>query len=189
MKNSFLARIYYKLRRFKYQWLSTNGNVHGKYNAQQPVCINGKGKVVFGNKVSFGVSSSPFFLNTYAYIEARNEKASIVFGNNISINNSFSVISEKEVIISNHVLIGLNCMIIDSNFHDLNPEQRNQSDSLPQSVLIEENVFIGNNVTILKGVVIGKNSVVASGSVVTKICPENVIIAGNPAKIISQINL
>ena len=39
---------------------------------------------------------------------------------------------------------------------------------------------------ILKGVTIGQNSIVAAGSVVTKDVPDNVIVAGVPAKIIRK---
>lgn len=55
------------------------------------------------------------------------------------------------------------------------------------SVVIEDNVFIGARALIMPGVTIGKNSIIASGSVVTKSVPEESIVAGNPAKIISTI--
>ena len=63
--------------------------------------------------------------------------------------------------------------------------ERDSTDPEPQEVVIEDNVFIGNNVTILKGVRIGKNTVVAAGSVVTKSFPNDVVIGGVPAQIIS----
>lgn len=54
-------------------------------------------------------------------------------------------------------------------------------------VIIGDNVFIGAGATILPNVIIGNNSIIAAGSVVAKSVPENVIVAGNPAKIISDI--
>ena len=39
-----------------------------------------------------------------------------------------------------------------------------------------------------KGVTIGKNSIVAAGSVVVKDVPDNVIVGGNPAKIIKELD-
>ena len=55
-------------------------------------------------------------------------------------------------------------------------------------IVIEDNVFIGANATILPNVTIGKNSIIGANSVVTKNIPENVVVAGNPAKIICSID-
>ena len=46
---------------------------------------------------------------------------------------------------------------------------------------------IGANSTILPGVIIGTNSLVGAGSVVTKNVPANKVVAGNPAKVIKDI--
>ncbi len=183
----FFIKVYRSLRRFKYAFLSNNRNIEESYKAHQPVVCNGLGKISFGANVNFGVINSPFFYNSYSYIEARNKDASISFGNNVNINNSFSVISEKRITIGNDVLIGYNCQIADSDFHDLRKDKRQQTDPSPEEVIIKNNVFIGNNVTILKGVVLGENVVVASGSVVTKSFPENIIIGGVPAKILKEL--
>jgi len=55
-------------------------------------------------------------------------------------------------------------------------------------VTIGKNVWICTNATICPGVTIGENSVVAAGAVVTGDVPENVIVGGNPAKIIRRLN-
>lgn len=53
-------------------------------------------------------------------------------------------------------------------------------------VFIGNNCLIGKGSIILPGVTIGDNVVVGAGSVVTKDVPNNVIVAGNPAKIIKE---
>ena len=53
-------------------------------------------------------------------------------------------------------------------------------------VVIEDNVVIGANAVVLEGVRIGKGSVVAAGAVVTENIPENVVVAGMPARIIKK---
>lgn len=53
-------------------------------------------------------------------------------------------------------------------------------------VIIEDHVLIGANAVILEGVRVGKNSVVAAGAVVVENVPENVLVAGIPAKIIKS---
>ncbi|RLJ67126.1 maltose O-acetyltransferase [Lacinutrix venerupis] len=187
MINKLASKIYFFIFRAVCAVKSSNNNVDGNFKAYQPVVIRGKGHVKFGNKVNIGVINSPLFYNTYAYIEARSNDAVISFGNNININNSFSVVSEKSITIEDNVLIGYNCSIIDSDFHDLEPSNRNNNTQKKESVLISKNVFIGNNVSIFKGVTIGENSVVAASSVVTKSFPSNVVVGGNPAKIIKTL--
>ena len=55
-------------------------------------------------------------------------------------------------------------------------------------VVIEDNVVIGANAVVLEGVRIGEGSVVAAGAVVTENVPENVVVAGMPAKIIKNVD-
>ncbi|SCY02288.1 2,3,4,5-tetrahydropyridine-2,6-dicarboxylate N-acetyltransferase [Alkaliphilus peptidifermentans] len=55
-------------------------------------------------------------------------------------------------------------------------------------VIIEDDVVIGANAVILEGVKVGKGSVVAAGAVVTQDVPENVVVAGTPARIIKNID-
>ena len=53
---------------------------------------------------------------------------------------------------------------------------------------IGDNVLIGANAVILEGVKVGANSVVAAGAVVVEDVPENVVVAGTPAKIIKTVD-
>ncbi len=55
-------------------------------------------------------------------------------------------------------------------------------------VIIGNNVFIGINSIILMGTKIGDNSIIGAGSVVSGKFPSNVVIAGNPAKVICSID-
>ena len=55
-------------------------------------------------------------------------------------------------------------------------------------VVVEDNVVIGANAVVLEGVRVGKGSVVAAGAVVTENVPENVVVAGTPAKIIKNVD-
>lgn len=55
-------------------------------------------------------------------------------------------------------------------------------------VKIGNNVFIGVNSTILKGVTIGNNVIVGANSLVCKDIDDNVVVAGNPAKVIMTID-
>lgn len=183
----FLKHILLRWKVRKYKFLSTVAHKKGKPNRVQPLLLEGKGTIHFGKNTSFGIYRSPYLLSGYGYIEARGAQAEIHFGENVAINNSCVITAEKKITISKNTVIGYNCHISDSSFHNLAIDKRHETDPNPEAVFIDENVFIGNNVTILKGVTLGKNVVVGSAAVVTKSFPDNVIIAGVPAKVVSEI--
>lgn len=88
----------------------------------------------------------------------------------------------KNVKIGKNVKCGANTLITDSDWH-LDDTRSGE----PKPVIIEDNVWLGEGVKVLKGVRIGKNSVIGAGSVVTKCIPPNVVAAGNPCKVIKEI--
>jgi len=176
------------LRIKKYEILSDCVRVSGKPIKYHPLLLKGKGTISFGKNVQIGVVSSPNFYSHYTYLEARDERSEIIIGDNVTINNAFSVECSSKVVIENDVLIGLNCSIIDNDGHNLAIEKRSIGNPKTAPVHIRQNVFLGSNVSILKGVTIGKNSIIGNGSVVTKDIPENVIAAGNPAKVIRNLD-
>lgn len=55
-------------------------------------------------------------------------------------------------------------------------------------IIIGDNVFIGYGTIIMPGVNIGSNIVIGAGSVITKNIENNVVVAGNPAKVIKSID-
>lgn len=57
-----------------------------------------------------------------------------------------------------------------------------------QKTKIGNNVFIGMNSIILMGTEIGNNVIVGAGSIVKGKIPDNVVIAGNPARIICTLD-
>lgn len=54
--------------------------------------------------------------------------------------------------------------------------------------IVGDDVLVGANVVILEGVRIGNGSVVAAGAVVTQDVPDNVVVAGSPARIIKSVD-
>ena len=115
----------------------------------------------------------------------------LVVGKWSGITNSVLVCKEN-IKIGNYVNIGAGSIIMDTNFHSTNWEQRakrndgNIAKSAPIS--IGDYVFIGTRCIILKGVTIGEKSIVAAGSIVTKNIPAGEIWGGNPAKFIKKID-
>jgi len=99
-----------------------------------------------------------------------------------------SLVAANHITIGHRVAIGANTVVVDTDFHPLNPQQRQlQPEAMAVApVVIEDDVFIGMHCLILKGVTIGRGSVVGAGSVVAKDVPPGVIVAGNPARVIGR---
>ena len=114
------------------------------------------------------------------------------YGYNIFIGENFFANFDCVFLDAAPITIGDNCLIgpktcIYAISHPMDAEKRNTGLGLPESVVIGDNVWIGGGVTILPGVKIGDNTVIGAASVVTKSFPPNVVIAGNPARIISEL--
>lgn len=115
----------------------------------------------------------------------------IEIGENTGISGS-TIYAMQRIEIGKNVLIGGNCKIIDNDFHPLSVEKRlprqKVEDIKKSPIKIGDGCFIGANSIILKGTKLGKNCVVGAGSVVSGHFPDNVILAGNPARIIKNNN-
>ena len=167
----------------QFRFLSTCKHVEGRPVVIQPTQMAGEGKIRFKGNVCLGCYPSPYFLNGYIYIEARNPWSVIEIDDGVWINNNAALVSNGPgIFIGRDSLLGTNCEILDSDFHDIHPKRRKEGKPREARVEIGENVFIGSNVRILKGVVIGDNSVIANGSVVTRSVPHNTVAFGNPAQ-------
>lgn len=112
--------------------------------------------------------------------------AQIIIGDNSGF-SGVSIGAAKKINIGSNVVIGANCLITDTNWHNISPEMRHLGDPNPGEISIGDNVFIGYGCIILKNVTIGENSVIGAGSVVTRSIPPNVIAAGNPCHIINDL--
>jgi maltose O-acetyltransferase len=175
-------------RKLKYRLLSDNQPSNMRGRLKQPALFTGKGEIRIG-KSTIGVWPSPFFLNGYAHIEAREKTATIMIGENVHINNNAVLIAERSTIsIADNSLIGHNFSAYDSDFHSLEPNLRSSGLHSCGAVRIGSNVFIGANVTVLKGVSIGDNSVIANGSIVNGDIPANVVAGGIPAKVLRPLD-
>lgn len=109
----------------------------------------------------------------------------ITVGRNVFVNQNCTFYDLGGLDIGDDVMIGPNVSIITSG-HPIEPSQRRAS-VVAKPVVIERNVWIAAGVTIIGGVTVGENSVVAAGSVVTKDVPANMLVGGNPARVIRSI--
>lgn len=116
------------------------------------------------------------------------------YGYNIHVGENFYANFDCIILDVCEVRIGDNCMLapgvhIYTATHPINPFERISGLEYGKPVTIGNNVWIGGRAIINPGITIGNNVVIASGSVVTKDVPDNVVVAGNPAKLIKNIEV
>jgi maltose O-acetyltransferase len=107
-------------------------------------------------------------------------------GKNFHAGYNCTILDMAEVRIGDNCFIGPNAGVYTAG-HNLAPVDRHKTGHA-YPVSIGHNVWIGGASVILAGVSIGDNSIVEAGSIVTKDVPANVIVAGNPAKKIKDID-
>ena len=118
------------------------------------------------------------------------------FGKNCYANFNFTVLDVCPVNIGSNVFFGPNCSLM-TPMHPLRWQERNikfkddktaYDDEYAKPINIGDNCWIAANVVITGGVTIGEGCVIGAGSVVTKDIPANSLAAGNPCKVIREIN-
>jgi acetyltransferase-like isoleucine patch superfamily enzyme len=94
------------------------------------------------------------------------------------------------VAIEDNVFIGHGVTFINDSYPratTADGELQTESDWRVEATVIKRGASIGSGATVLSKVVVGENSIVGAGSVVTHDVPPNVIVAGNPAKILRPV--
>ena len=114
------------------------------------------------------------------------------YGYNIEAGENFYVNFNVVILDVCKVKIGDNCLIapqagIYTAAHPLDAAVRRSGLEYGRPVTIGNDVWIGGGARILPGVTLGDNVVVGAGAVVTKSFPSDVVIAGNPARVIKKL--
>ena len=92
----------------------------------------------------------------------------------------------ESIVIGDACMIAHGAYISDADWHGI--YDRAEPVGTTKPVIMEDNVWIGDSAIICKGVTIGKNSIIGAGAVVTKDVPANSIYAGNPAKLVKELD-
>ncbi|SHI53405.1 maltose O-acetyltransferase [Mesonia phycicola] len=108
-------------------------------------------------------------------------------GKGVFFNFNCTLLDLATIEIGEKTLLGPNVQIYTA-IHPTNAEKRATHLEKGKPVSIGSNVWIGGNVTICPGVKIGNKSIIGAGSVVIKDIPANVMAAGNPCKVIKELD-
>jgi acetyltransferase-like isoleucine patch superfamily enzyme len=112
------------------------------------------------------------------------------------------IICDAEVVIGDYALISWNVLFMDTYRLPRNARERRKTleqvparplrvaaaDVPARPIRLERNVWIGFEACVLPGVTIGEGSVVGAKSVVIESVPPFTVVAGNPARVIRQLD-
>ncbi len=154
-----------------------------------PVIFNKGGATLkIGDNVTInsGFLSNLVGLYQRTIIVTRVAGAKIEIGDNVGISGA-TIYARNSISIGDNTLIGGNVKILDNDFHPTELEARLADDKekiKSKPIKIGKNCFIGCNSIILKGTVLGDNCIVGAGAVVSGTFEDDLVIGGNPAKVI-----
>ncbi|TFE01582.1 sugar O-acetyltransferase [Jeotgalibacillus salarius] len=116
------------------------------------------------------------------------------YGYNTHVGENFFANFDCTILDVCEVRFGDNCMLapgvqIYTATHPLDPTERNSGKEFAKPITFGDNVWIGGNAVINPGITVGNNAVIASGAIVTKDVPANVVVGGNPARVIKEIDV
>ncbi|HXB75636.1 MAG TPA: acyltransferase [Candidatus Acidoferrales bacterium] len=115
----------------------------------------------------------------------------LIVGNRVFLGHQVALCVSRGIVIEDDVLVAAQCYIADNDNHPTDMESRIQG--MPprpegiRSVRICRGAWIGRCSHILKGVTIGEGAIVAAGSVVVKDVPPFTVVAGNPARVVKEL--
>ena len=163
-------KFYYPLRGRRFR-AGKNLRVFGRLS------VRGPGEVVFGDDVSVHGHATPW---TYA------REARIEIGDRVIMGPARFGCAQAIVVGADSILAS--STFTDTDFHSTRSDRRNPNAPIRVApVRLERNVWIGTDSACLPGTTIGENSVVGFGAVCMRSYPANVIILGNPGRVVGNV--
>jgi acetyltransferase-like isoleucine patch superfamily enzyme len=134
----------------------------------------------------FNIGRNPIIEHEVWIQRTHSLMGTISIGDNVLLSRHVAIDYSGSVVIEDNVWLSEGAQV-HSHIHKLEPGRltRERGNITPTSVVLKKGCWIGANAIILPQVEeVGENSIVAAGSVVTKKVPPDVVVGGNPAKII-----
>lgn len=147
--------------------------------------MNGRGRIVIGDSVRLSGKSTIIFSNRL------HERPELLIGDDTFIGHDCALGIASKLKIGRHCLIAGGVRMFDFDGHPLDAARRRAKEPTPpegvRPITIGDDVWIGAGAHVLKGVTIGPRSVIGAGAIVTKDVPADVVVAGNPARIVKRL--
>ncbi len=147
----------------------------------------GRGSLQLGADVPLGFETAPRQGSGAILLQPRVQDAVIDIGPGTVFSNNVSVAATGGIRIRADCRLGDLVAVYDCDFHEVNPERRNEGVGPIEPVTIEDNVWLGSRVLVLRGVTIGQGSAIGAGSVVTCSIPARSLAVGIPARVLRTL--
>ena len=148
--------------------------------------VSGAEHIILGDRF---VARKGFRIETISHLNDKTPE--LIIGDDVTFEDWCHVGCAERITIGSGTMCASKVFITDHYHGDISqndigiPPGKRPIHSKPIS--IGKNVWIGDNVSIMPGVALGDNVIVGANAVVTHSFPDNVVIAGCPAKIIKQL--
>ena len=170
---SKICVVLYKLRYGKRVSFGKNILINHKFR------LKGQGKLIIGNGCNLWAHEEP---NKFLFYS---DKAEITIGEGSQL-NGVTIHCLEKVVLGDNCLSG-SVIIMDTDFHQFHdPAHILYNNPKSKPVTVGNGVWLCGQCVLLKGSGVGNNSVVGFRAVVTKTFPANVVIAGNPARVVKS---
>ncbi len=180
-----LSRFFGLLRlvfvRLRGLWYQFRYGVLGRHQIGQRLLVDsrlvirGPGKVILGDFVHCGNRVDLFTDHPDAVIEIGDH--TFLNGTRMSCGDSIRI--------GAHCILA-DCRLLDSDYHNLDPDRREEVPT-PRPVVLEDRVWLTMGVFVLKGVTVGEGVTVSPGSVVMEDLAPRALYGGNPAQLIKRL--
>lgn len=115
------------------------------------------------------------------------KRGNIRIGKRCSVNQGVVLQGLGDTRIGEEAVLSVNCVVLDGKLDHETLRRTGRRVHTPSFVHIGERVWVGAGAIILPGVTVGARTVIAAGAVVRESFPPDVMIAGNPARIVKTL--
>lgn len=111
----------------------------------------------------------------------------LTLADKVFINMNVTLQDNAPIVIGEQTMVGPNAQFYTSS-HPLDAKLRCSGLETAKAINVGKRVWIGGGAIIMPGITIGDDAVIGAGAVVTKNVAAKTVVAGNPAKLIRQLN-
>lgn len=155
-----------------------------------PIDIRGRRYIDFGTGFTTGRNCR------MDVFDSKSRGKSLIFGNNVQLNDNVHIVCEDSIIIGNNVLMASHIFISDCSHGSYKGDENDTPPTIPPAkrplpskpIIIGSNVWIGEGVIVMPGVKIGDGCLIGAHSIVSCDVPDNSVAVGSPLRIVKRFN-